>query len=69
MQKTIKGNLKVKKPGVTKCGKMGLQSVLGWWVAKCGNIGLQSVLVLDCKVWQNGLVSALGITKCGGIIK
>ena len=48
---------------------MGLQSVLGWWVAKCGNIGLQSVLVLDYKVWQNGLVSGLGITKCGGIIK
>ena len=23
---------------------MGLQSVLGWWIAKCGNRGLQSVL-------------------------
>ena len=29
--------------------KMGLQSVLGWWITKCGNSGLQSVL---------------GITKC-----
>ena len=45
---------------------MGLQSVLGWWIAKCGNSGLQSVLgfelqsvakwitkcVRDYKVWQ-----------------
>ena len=45
---------------------MGLQSVLGRWIAKCGNSGLQSVLgfelqsvakwitkcVRDYKVWQ-----------------
>ena len=60
---------------------MGLQSVLGWWITKCGNSGLQSVLgvglqnvakwitksVKDYKVWQVGLQSASGITKCGGI--
>ena len=23
---------------------MGLQSVLGWWITKCGKSGLQSVL-------------------------
>ena len=75
MQKTIKG--------VTKCGKMGLQSVLVWWITKCGSSGLQSVLgvglqtvancftecVRDYKVWQGGLQSASGITKCGGITK
>ena len=62
---------------------MILQSVLGWWVTKCGNSGLQGVLgvglqsvakcitkcVRDFKVWQGGLQSALGITKCGGITK
>ena len=49
---------------------MGLQSVLGWWIAKCGNSGLQSVLGFELQSWQNGLQSALGITKCGkGITK
>ena len=56
-----------------KCGKMGLQNVLGWWITKCGNSGLQSVLgvglqsvtkwitkcVRDYKVWQGGLQSEL----------
>ena len=62
---------------------MGLQSVLGWWITKCGNSRLQSVLgvglqsvaiwitkcVRDYKVWQGGLQSVSGITKCGGITK
>ena len=62
---------------------MWLYSVLGWWITKCGNSGLQSVLgvglrsvakwigkcVKDYKVWQGGLQSASGITKCGGITK
>ena len=62
---------------------MILQSVLGWWVIKCDNSGLQGVLgvglqsvakwitkcVRDYKVWQGGLQSALGFTKCGGITK
>ena len=61
----------------------GLQSVLGWRITRCGNSGLQSVLgvglesvtksitkcIRDCKVWQDGLQSASGITKCGGIKK
>ena len=29
--------------------KMGLQSVLGWWITKCGNSGLQSVLGVGLK--------------------
>ena len=41
-----------------KCGKMGLQNVLGWWITKCGNSGLQSVLGV-------GLQSVTKwITKC-----
>ena len=62
---------------------MRLQSVLGWWITKCGNSGLQSVLgvglqsvtkwitkcVRDYIVWQDGLQSASGITKCGGMTK
>ena len=57
--------------------------MLGLWITKCGNSGLQSVLsvglqivakwitkcVSDYKVWQGGLQSAPGITKCGGITK
>ena len=39
--------------GLQSATKMGLQSVLGWWVTKCGNSGLQSVL---------------GITKCGRVV-
>ena len=68
---------------LTKCSKMGLQSVLGWWITNCGNSGLQSVLdielksvakwiakcVRDYKVWQGVLQSASGTTKCDGIIK
>ena len=60
---------------------MGLQSVSCWWITKCGSIGLQSVLddglqsvakwitkcVRDYKVWQGGLQSALGIIKCGRV--
>ena len=37
----------------------GLQSVAKW-IAKC---------VRGCKVWQDGLKGASGITKCGGITK
>ena len=60
---------------------MELQGVLGWWVTKCGNsgllivlgVGLQSVAkwITKCvrfyKVWQGGLQSASGITKCGRV--
>ena len=62
---------------------MGLQSVLVWWITKCGNSELQSMLGvrlqtvatvnykvcqgLDYKLWQTGLQSALGITKCGRV--
>ena len=63
--------LNIYKPGVTKCGKMGLQSVLGWGIPHCGNNGLQSVLgvglqsvakwitkcVKDYKVWRDYKVS------------
>ena len=35
--------------GLQSATKMGLQSVLDWWITKCG---------------KNGLQSALGITKC-----
>ena len=38
--------------GLQSATKMGLQSVLGGWITKCGN---------------NGLQSALGITKCGRV--
>ena len=69
--------------GLQSATKMELQSALGWWITKCGNSGLQSVLgvglqsvakwitkcVWDYKVWQGGLQSASGITKCGGITK
>ena len=69
--------------GLQSATKMGLQSVLGWWIKKCGNSVLQSVLgvglqrvaawitkcVRDYKVWQRGLQSASGITQCGGIAK
>ena len=68
---------------VTKCGRMGLQSVLGWWITKFDNSGLQSVLgvelqsmakwitkcVRDYKVWQGRVQNASGITKCGGVTK
>ena len=39
---------------------MGLQIALGWWITKC-------VRYWITKVWQNGLQSALGITKCGSV--
>ena len=51
----------MQKPGVTKCGKMGLQCVRLVDYKVWHNSGLQSVL--DYKVWQNGLQSELGITK------
>ena len=73
----------MQKPGVTKFGKMGIQSMLGWWITKCGNSGLQNVLgvglqsiakwitkcVKDYKVSPGGLQSASRITKCGGIAR
>ena len=50
---------------VTKFGKMGLQSMLGWWITKCGNSGLQSVLDVGLQSVENGLQSVAGwITKC-----
>ena len=69
--------------GLQSATKMGLQSVLGWWITKCGNSRLQSALGVglqrvakwitkcarDYKVWLGGLQSASGITKCGGITK
>ena len=69
--------------GLQSAAKMGLQSVLGWCITKRGNSALQSVLdvglqsaakwitkcVRDYKVWQGGLQSASGITKCSGITK
>ena len=62
---------------------MGLQNVLDWWITKSDNSRLQSVLgfglqivakliikcVRDYKVWQVGLLSTSGITKCDGITK
>ena len=48
---------------------MGLQNVLGWWTTNCGNKGSQSVLGVGLQRWQNGLQSASGTTKCGGITK
>ena len=50
----------MQKPGVTKCGKMALQSVLGWWITKRDKMdykvrqGLQSVAGL-----QNELVHGI----------
>ena len=45
--------------GLQSVTKMGLRSVLGWWITKCGNSGLQSVFSV-------GLQSvAKLITKCG----
>ena len=55
--------------------KMGVQSVLGWWITKCGNSGLQSLLGVglqsvekwvakcarDYKVWQGELQSVAGL--------
>ena len=29
--------------GLQSATKMGLQSMLSWWITKCGNSGLQSV--------------------------
>ena len=69
--------------GLQSAAKIGLQSVLGWWITKCDSSRLQSVLsvglqsvakwitkcVRDYIRWQGGLQSAPGITKCGGIIK
>ena len=40
------------KFGITKCNKNG--------ITKC-------VRLVDYKVWQNGLQSAVGITKCGRV--
>ena len=55
----------MQKPGVRKCGKMGLQSVLGVelksvakWITKC---------VRDYKARRGRLQSVTGITKCSGI--
>ena len=48
------------KQGLQSAAKMGLQSVLGWWITKCGNSGLQIVLGV-------GLQSESGITKCGRV--
>ena len=61
--------------GITKCVR--------FWITKCGNGGLQNVLafglqsmvkwITKCvrhdKMWQCGLESASGITKCGRITK
>ena len=38
----------------------GLQSPTKNGITKC-------VRLVDCKVWQNGLQSGLGITKCGRV--
>ena len=79
----LKPQFKSLNQGLQSATKMGLQSVLGWRITRCGNSGLQSVLgvglesvtksitkcIRDCKVWQDGLQSASGITKCGGIKK
>ena len=46
---------------VTKFGKMGLQSMLGWWITKCGNSGLQSVLDVGLQSVENGLQSLAGL--------
>ena len=57
--------------------------MLDWWITKSGNSRLQSVLgfglqivakliikcVRDYKVWQVGLLSTSGITKCDRITK
>ena len=44
--------------GLQSATKMGLQSVLGWWITKCGNSRLQSVLGVGLKS------VAKWITKC-----
>ena len=41
--------------------KMGLQSLLGWWITKCDNSGLQSVLGVELQS------VAKWITKCVGL--
>ena len=79
----LKPQFKSLSQGLQSATKMGLQSVLSGRSTRCGNSGLQSVLsvglesvtksitkcIRDCKVWQDGLQSASGITKCDGIKK
>ena len=51
--------LKTLNQGLESATKVGLQSVLDWWI--------KSVATLDHKVWQNGLQKELGIANCGRV--
>ena len=44
-----------------------MQSVAKWDYKVCLVGVLQSVATADYKVWQNGLQSLVGITKCGRV--